>query len=80
MHTRLAETIPSVVKGELASRDIQRGDFAAKLGVSHDWLRRRLSGEVDMTFRDFDRIVDRLGVDPFDMIARAQITCAHQAA
>lgn len=71
MKTNLAQTVPAQIRGELAKRNIKRAAFAHDLGVSTYWLSRRLSGAVEMTLDDLDRIAERLQLDPVDVLGGA---------
>jgi transcriptional regulator with XRE-family HTH domain len=68
---QLCETVPAALRAELAAREILRNEFAKTLGASHNWVYRRLNGQVDMTLRDLDRMAEALGVAPEQIVAAA---------
>lgn len=71
MRQGLADSVPALLRAELAKRNIRKSDFAAKLGVSEMWVYRRLTGAVDISLDDLQRMADALGVDPADFVEPA---------
>jgi transcriptional regulator with XRE-family HTH domain len=69
----LAQTVPALLRAELARRDIARGDFAERLGVSSTWLYRRLSGTVEMTLSDLELMTNELGITPEEVVAARDV-------
>lgn len=71
MKKNLSQTVPAALRAELAAREILRNEFAKTLGASHNWVYRRLNGQVDMTLRDLDRMAEALGLEPEQIVAAA---------
>lgn len=71
MRQGLADSVPALLRAELAKRNIRKSDFAQKLGVSEMWVYRRLTGAVDISLGDLQRMADALECDPADFVEPA---------
>lgn len=71
MQQDLANSVPALLRAELAKQNIRKSDFAAKLGVSDMWIYRRLTGHVEISLGDLQRMAEALGRDPSDFVEPA---------
>jgi DNA-binding Xre family transcriptional regulator len=60
----LSETVPAALRATLAGRDIQKGDFARRIGHDVAWLYRRLTGRTPMTLGELDEMCTELELEP----------------
>jgi transcriptional regulator with XRE-family HTH domain len=57
------EAVAAEIRAELARQRRTQSALADRLGVSHAWVSRRLSGEVPLTIADVAQIAAGLGVE-----------------
>ena len=57
------ELVAAEIRAALARQRITQSALAERLGVSHAWVSRRLSGEVPLTIPDVTQIAAELGVE-----------------
>jgi transcriptional regulator with XRE-family HTH domain len=60
----IAQTVPTVLRGELGARELSRAALAKKLGKTPDWVTRRLRGTTEITLADLDELCHGLGLEP----------------
>jgi len=67
----LSEAVAAEIRAEIARRGLRRPAFAASIGVPPHWLTNRLNGSVSINLEDLDRIAVGLGLNPNELLARA---------
>jgi transcriptional regulator with XRE-family HTH domain len=68
-HDLLSQRIATTLKAEMARRDVTQESLARKLGVSQQFISRRLSGRVTLSVDELSDIAVAIGVPVADLIA-----------
>lgn len=68
MSDALTDRVRMRLRVEMAKRNLNTTDLAAKLGVSDMWLSRRLRGKTEMHLGDLERLARALDLDPDDLL------------
>lgn len=68
MSDALTDRVRLRLRVEMAKRELNTTDLAAKAGVSDMWLSRRLRGKTEMHLGDLERLALALGVDPDELL------------
>jgi len=56
------------IRGLLKARGLTQRDLGAAIHLGQAAVSTRLTGRVDLTVREVDRIADFLGVGPYDLV------------
>lgn len=62
MSKTLAQTVPVLLRMEMARQDLTSRALAERLGVSEMWVYRRLKGRSQITLDDLDRLSAHLNL------------------
>lgn len=71
MSESLADHVRAEIKAELARRDLNTTQLAARLRVSDMWVSRRLRGVVPIAVAELEQIADALGIPVQVFLERA---------
>jgi transcriptional regulator with XRE-family HTH domain len=67
-HVLLSQSIATNIKAEMARRDVTQASLAGKLGVSQQFISRRLSGKVPLSVDELGDIAAAIGVPLVDLV------------
>lgn len=68
MSDALADRVRVRIRVEMAKRNLNTTELAAKAGVSDMWVSRRLRGKTEMHLGDLERLASALDLDPDDLL------------
>ncbi|SDW34394.1 Helix-turn-helix [Arthrobacter sp. cf158] len=73
---RLEAALATQIKVELAERDMDQKDLAAKMGIERATLNRYLKGHRSMPMPAFFKLAESLGLSPQALMQRAEARIA----
>lgn len=78
--SEFAEQVLTRISLALLNSDISGRELCKQLGVSHNWLNKRLAGDQSPTLHDLERIAGVLKVSVTDLLGCRQSSAKHPEA
>lgn len=71
MRKTLSALVAERLRAEMAIEQVKPSELAKRLGVSHMYVARRMTGETSMSLRELELIAGALGIPPMRLLAGA---------
>lgn len=69
MRKTLSDLVAERLRAEMAIQQVKPSELAKRLGVSHMYVARRMTGETSIALRELEVIAAALGISPARLLS-----------